>query len=67
MIEYDLAPELGLFGMLAAYFHARLPFLHKHCLICDRQHLFAGAMLKPSVCSRALCTFSLQVRWVGCV
>lgn len=38
----------------------RLPYLNMYCVICDREHLFSGVMLKPAVCSRELCCWSFQ-------
>ena len=42
------------------YIQHRIPTLHEHCVICDQEHLFEYRLLKPAVCRRDLCIFTLQ-------
>ena len=45
---------------LVQYVKYRIPTLHDYCVICDQNHLFAYKLLKPAVCRRDLCVFTLQ-------
>lgn len=45
---------------LAHYVKYRIPTLHEHCVICDQAHLFSYKLIKPAVCRRDLCVFTLQ-------
>ena len=45
---------------LVNYIKYRIPTLHEHCVICDQEHLFEYRLLKPAVCRRDLCIFTLQ-------
>ncbi|KNC56323.1 polymerase 8 [Thecamonas trahens ATCC 50062] len=57
MVDYDH----GLPSLIVSYLNARTPHLNSVCIICDQPHLFAsGLMLKPSVCSRTICSFAFQ-------
>eukprot|EP01102_Stenamoeba_stenopodia_P018073 TRINITY_DN6580_c0_g1_i1.p1 TRINITY_DN6580_c0_g1~~TRINITY_DN6580_c0_g1_i1.p1 ORF type:complete len:760 (+),score=148.21 TRINITY_DN6580_c0_g1_i1:61-2280(+) len=59
-IEYEYSTEGGYLAMIASFLRARLPFLNKHCVICDEPHLFGSNMIKPSVCTRDLCFWSFN-------
>ncbi|KAI6657990.1 Poly polymerase 6 [Oopsacas minuta] len=51
----------GFLCQVIHYILNRVPTLNDFCVICDETHLFAnGAMLKPTVCARELCSFAFQ-------
>ena len=53
--------EHGFLALVRSFLNMRTPSLNTRCIICDQAHLFgAGFMLKPSVCTRALCCFAYQ-------
>ncbi|PVD20092.1 hypothetical protein C0Q70_20586 [Pomacea canaliculata] len=61
--DHEKAPSLeyGFLVMLYQYARQRTSTLNEYCVVCDEPHIFQnGAMLKPAVCSRALCVFAYQ-------
>ena len=51
----------GFLCQVIQYLLNRIPTLNDFCVICDETHLFSnGAMLKPTVCARELCSFAFQ-------
>ncbi|KAI0211446.1 Protein mono-ADP-ribosyltransferase PARP6 [Lamellibrachia satsuma] len=52
--------QFGLLVQLMLYARQRLLTLNEFCIVCDEPDVFPNApMLKPAVCSRDLCIFSL--------
>lgn len=61
--KYKEIPSLsqGFLCQVVQYVLNRIPTLNEFCVICDETHLFSnGAMLKPTVCARELCSFAFQ-------
>ena len=60
-VENSPGLENGFLVQIAKYAELRFRTLNDYCVICDDHHkqLFR-AMLKPTVCSKELCTFSYQ-------
>ena len=62
-IKSKIPPLLshGFLCHVIQYILNRIPTLNDFCVICDETHLFSnGAMLKPTVCARELCSFAFQ-------
>ena len=51
--------EDGALACTLRYAHLRLATLNDFCGICDLKHVF-GSMLRPTVCTRALCAHQLS-------
>ena len=60
-VENSPGLESGFLVQIAKYAELRFRTLNDYCVICDDHHKqLLRAMLKPTVCSKELCTFSYQ-------
>ena len=57
--------EGGLITHLIRYVLLRLKTCSNFCVLCDKPHLFSVSMVRPAVCSRAICVFAFHELAVG--
>lgn len=57
--------NLGFLVAFGSFFTQRFATVNDYCVICDELHIGVGALLKPCVCNRDLCCWSLQQLGVG--